>query len=299
MYKANIVKRGLRKIERILTGRYMGKILASKPMICDKNSEFELHIVTSERDFLMAMWCLKSFYFYSGFKAKLVIHDDGTLSDDSINAFRDHFINCEVIKKKAADLELARALKDYQFISKYRFSNFIPNSMKLLDALFFSSSNKILILDSDVLFFKKPDELINNIKNNKGFFMRDCQTSYSLPLSTLERLFNIKIKENVNCGIVYWPDKKYYDLNIIEQYLREMDKADLPNKIWLEQTVTVVFFSKCNEFFVQLGESYQISKQEITDKTTGHHFVWDEWRLPMYVKGIKRLRSAGFLKKIS
>ncbi len=60
-----------------------------------------------------------------------------------------------------------------------------------------------LVLDSDMLFFKKPLEMINNIDKGNVFFMSDYQDAYSYPVECLNSHFGIGIKAKINAGLVY------------------------------------------------------------------------------------------------
>jgi len=89
------------------------------------------------------LWCLKTFYHYSGIRTKLIIHDDGTLNNHDVVKFKKHFVGCEIILKKDADNALKKHLKEYEFFTKYRFSN-PPSvlSMKLFDSVCYSRTKK-------------------------------------------------------------------------------------------------------------------------------------------------------------
>ena len=182
---------------------YRKKILYSKPIVCDKDSKIELHILTCKEDLLNTLWSLKTFYYYSELRPRLIIHDDGTLTNNEINIYFKHFVNHKLIKRKEADIALRKYLRNYKFSQKYRFDNHKVHSIKLLDSLLCSETKQIMIHDSDILFFKKPSQIISCIKNKRGFFMSDYKNSYSLSMNHLNNLFNMKLRNNINSGIIY------------------------------------------------------------------------------------------------
>lgn len=280
---------------------YLKKILRSKAIICDRNSEFELHMLVCENCVFNSIWCLKTFYHYSGLRPKLVIHDDGTLSASSKKIYLRHFVNCTLIAKDKANNDLMEFLKDFKFSSKYRFSNrkdFIL-SMKLFDFYYYSMNKSILALDADVLFFKKPIEIIECIKKKQGFFMSDYQDAYSIPVDRLNILFGLNIRSKVNTGIYYRSKKEYYDMDVLERFLEEVHNSDCHRLLWIEQTGQAIFFSKYKNAFTRLGDSYQISKQPITDKIISHHFVSDKFRNNFYTEGLRHLCKINFLKELN
>lgn len=274
------------------------KILSSNIITCNLKSEFEVHILTCQRDFLEALWALKTFYIMSGLRPKLVIHDDGSLTPSAIFAFKTHFKNCTIITRAMADRLLKRKLKNYPYSFKYRFTNFRVHSMKLFDFYFASHANYILLLDSDVLFFKKPTRLIRNIKARQGFFMSDYRDAYAFPRHYLACLFGFKVRHKVNTGLVFLP-KKHFDINLIEKFLKiaftRMKHNHFPHKYWIEQTAMALIMSKTPKHFARLPSTYQISTQPLTRITASCHFVSDGSRHYFYTAGLKHLKTTGFV----
>ena len=128
--------------------------------------------------------------------------------------------------------------------------------------------------------------------------MEDYHNAYSFEKEHLSRLFGIKVIEKVNTGLVYFPNKNVFDLDLVESFLKEAYFHDYPNKSWIEQTAFALIFSKYAELFKPLGNDYQISRQPISGKTVSHHFVADGSRDNFYKEGLKRLKKKGFLNKL-
>lgn len=281
--------------------KYGKAILLSNPVVCDQNSEYEIHILTCKKDAFCALWLLKTFYHYSGLRTRLVIHDDGTLTDDIIQVFLSHFAGCEVIRKRDADIEMKQHLRDFTYCSRLRFGQKKDAivSIKLFDFFFFSRTKRILNIDSDILFFKNPVEIVENMNNNKGFFMSDYLNSYSLPINELNSKSDIGLRERVNSGIFYFSGLEYYDLNLIDSSIKIIYEYRHPISFWIEQTCFAWIFSKYKDVFARLPASYQISKSPITDKTSSHHFVNDGSRTDFYTRGLAYLKNKGFLTEFN
>jgi len=270
------------------------RILFSKPIVCKNGSEFEVHIITSEKDFLGAIWCLKTFYHFSGVRPKLVIHEDGTLTANGIKTLLKHFVNCRIIRRKDADEDLKHFLANYKYSQKNRLNKDFVCALKLFDAFYYASVDKLLFLDSDILFFKKPNEIIEYIKEDKPFFISDYKDSYAKPISQLNEMFGIDVFPRVNAGLTYLRKGYYIDnLGLIENYFKKMDNLIEPHKVNRhEQTLNAILLSKCGA--IRLNENYQISRQPITDKTICHHFVNDGSRDICYKEGLKHLGYINF-----
>ena len=278
---------------------YRKRILFSKPIICNNGSEFEVHIVTSQKDFLDAIWCLKTFYHYSGLRPKLVIHEDGTLSANGIKMFLKHFVNCRIIRRRDADEDMKHLLANYKYSKKNRLNKDFFCALKLFDGFYYASTDKLLLLDSDILFFKKPNEMIEYIEEGTPFFNSDYQNAYVIPVRELNKILGVDILPRVNAGLMFLR-KGYYisNLNFIENYFEKMKNVIQPRDINRhEQTLNAILLSKCKA--VRLNENYQISKTLITDKTICHHFVNDGSRDNFYNEGLKHLKLNKFLKEFN
>src|SRR6202020_1360120 len=59
------------------------RIYETPPIMVDTGADTELHMLICEHHAFRAMWSLKSFFHYAKLRPRLVIHDDGTLSESS------------------------------------------------------------------------------------------------------------------------------------------------------------------------------------------------------------------------
>jgi hypothetical protein len=72
------------------------QIFETRPVAMPKKCDVELHMLVCERDYLRSFWALKSFYYYSGIAARLVIQNDGSLTDEAFDRYHEHFPGCVV-----------------------------------------------------------------------------------------------------------------------------------------------------------------------------------------------------------
>jgi hypothetical protein len=281
---------------------YRRKILSTKPVVCDSNSDFEIHILTSKKDFLNAVWCLKTFYYYSKTRPELVIHEDGTFGTGEIKTGFKHFPNCKIIRKSDADRDIQDFLTEFKYSRKYRLRKDFPTGVKLFDSFYYAQSERLLLLDSDVLFFRNPTEIIKNIQADKPFFNSDYFSAYCSPPEVLGEIFGIEIIPKINSGLMFLRKQHYVsNLDLVEYYFRKMEeiRGDVDIK-WYEQTMHAILLSKYGA--VRLSEHHQISRtRPISDKTVSHHFVADGSgsRIDFYREGLRHHKSRGFLKRFN
>src|SRR4051812_37778108 len=67
------------------------RILHTAPVQETTDKRCEIHVLTSQHDWLNLIWTLKSFYAASGRHYSLCIHEDGSLESDAIESLKRHF----------------------------------------------------------------------------------------------------------------------------------------------------------------------------------------------------------------
>jgi len=274
-------------------------ILLQAPITDLGTDDFDLHILLCARDVINGTWTLRSFLHYSELRPQLIIHDDGTLSTDHQQQLLQHFPQARIIRFHQAHDDMSKALADYPSAYRYRLTEYTWPAIKLLDFAHYSRGRAFMVLDADVLFFKRPDEIIQAIKQRNGFFMSDWQDAYTWPLERWPAVLGTDGIPEVNVGLFYLPDGGMYDLNYVEQFLDAYyQRQPCPRALWLEQTVWTALFSTLGNVMQRLPDTYQIStKQQLTEQTCSHHYVNDRHlaRLDFASKGIPHLIRHNFL----
>jgi hypothetical protein len=280
-------------------GIYARNILRTKPIICDTEGRFELHTLACERTLVNTLWSLKTFYHFCEIRPRLVIYDDGSLSEAAVKILSRHFVNCQLIRRDRFDQDMEDFLKAHRTSLEYSKIKSFYCALKLFGPMCYTKSEGVLYLDSDVLFFKKPGEMLKYMENGTPFYMSDYQDAYSHPVEVLNKLLKIELAHNVNAGLFYVAKRDFAgNMDLVESYFKKVSELDSKQHLvnLHEQTLAAILLSKANA--ARLSGDYQISRKLVTDKTVSHHFVNDGSRKDFYVAGLRRLKSAGFVKKL-
>lgn len=105
----------------------------------------------------MCIYALKSFLrFYADIA--VVVHCDGGVDEKSISLLRRHIIGVRIIRRNEADNKISEMISSRSCIAARKFR---VNYLQAFDYFFLSKAKKIVGLDSDVLFFKYPAEVID------------------------------------------------------------------------------------------------------------------------------------------
>jgi hypothetical protein len=199
----------------------------------------------------MGMESIESLLVYNEFKyIDIYYHNDGSLTPIQIQILIDKQFN--VIDKDDNILQIQNEIQQNNISYNYRFMNkpySFWHKIKLFDYFLLSKTKRILGLDTDILFMKKPNEIIRLIKERKSFYMPDCKTSYCFKGVVNASLDGVL--ECVNTGIIYIDNEKDYDINLIEEGLKQIiidDSNYFPS--WIEQSAFAYMFSKLNTYSV-------------------------------------------------
>ncbi len=279
--------------------KYARKILETKPIICGADNKLELHTLACEWDLVNTLWSLKTFYHFSGRKPGLVIYDDGSLSESAAKIFSEHFVNCRIIRREIFHQDMDTFLQGHNESRKYSRINSFYCALKLFGPMYYTKAEHVLYLDSDVLFFRKPNEMLNYIESGIPFYMSDYQNAYFYPVEFLNQLLGIELHHKINAGLFHVARSDFArHLDLVEEYFKKASALESTKHSVNrhEQTLAAILLSKAKA--VRLDSNYQISKARVTDKTVSHHFVNDGSRMGFYVAGLRRLKSSGFIGKL-
>lgn len=313
-------------VRRLLQGRDSPEyacILESRPHEVRADADVELHMLVSEKDFLRSVWALKKFFHFSGLDPALVIHDDGSLSARSREAFRAHFVGCEIPEDASA--RAVAMLDGHPMCQFFRRKHVI--SGKLLDVLLFSRVRYLIVMDSDILWFRPSEPIAGAVERGRPFFMAAGGEGLARNRRFLEDHCGLQPARNVNSGLVGFLERELRDWPFIEQALDRMvnvprdlvpaslgyrhfgplpgyDPTDpVDSIVWwvMEQTLYAVLFGRCSDlvplagFPEDGGPRHQFTGQPIDESTAVQHFISDPFWNSFFPIGVDYLMKTGFL----
>lgn len=230
----------------------------------------------------MTLLCIYSFYMFLTAEEKnkfcFNIYDDGTLKETDFNKIVTDFPFINVIKHEAIEQELEIVLPTHLFPHIRKRLITYPILKKLI---YVHLNNKGLqpILDSDMVFIKRPDDLINwlfEASNNQQstYYIQDTQRAYGFTDEIIEHLSSGKIPSKINGGLYCFHSDKV-DFKRLENYIYELENNDGPQYL-LEQALIAIIASTYNEHIPASEQDYIVypNKYQVLNKQgILHHFV--------------------------
>lgn len=274
--------------------RYFGSYLFKKlpNFKIEGKDDFEMHILCQKIDLWALVWTIKSFMNYSQLFPKIVIHDDGSFDSVDIGFLEAKFKNLKVIPKHEADKIIYDKIKFHNKTVAYRQKGH-PLIIKLIDIFLLSRSNKVLILDSDVLFFNRPDEIIAFVRgqSNADALISGFPESFDKFQILVNNdylkshgLTNKKI-EYMNSGIIIY-NKSALTTNMLYEYFENCLRQY--GDYFVEMTGWNCLIGQLNYNFLPLDR--YIIKGRVSETTVTKHYTSGR-RQELYAHGIDLIKK--------
>jgi hypothetical protein len=262
------------------------RILSSPPIAVPKSADFDLHVLACSKDFFCLLWALRSFYHFSGRAASLAVHDDGSLGSWHVETLARLFPGLRTISKCESDRELDRHLASLPNCQRLRRRSCF--SIKIFDFPYYANADRLILLDSDVLFFEKPADLLAS--TDASLFNSDIWTNYLYSIAEIETRFGVTVPEKVNVGLGAM-SKNLFDFSFIERILSD-DRLQA-DPFFIDQTIIAILASRRS--IRLLGLEYLVSlSRGLSDVTTKHYTRLV--RHLFFLEGLPRLIESGVLR---
>jgi hypothetical protein len=268
------------------------RILSTPPVANTTDQRCEIHVLTSNQDWLNLLWTLKSFYVASNRRFSLCIHEDGSLEDIALAVLRHHFPSARIIRRAEADARLGKILCEYPRSLAFRNTNML--APKVFDFIAFLESDRMALFDSDLLFFAEPKAYLQKIENlayRRNTFNADCNDTYTVESKAVRPLIGCDLQWRVNTGLgLVHRDSIRWDWT--EEFLGL--PGILTGHFWrIEQTL----FALCSSRYgvELLPDEYTLSLKPGIGGRPFRHYVGHIRHL-MYGEGIAQLAKDGLLR---
>lgn len=245
------------------------KILSSPPVNINPDLDCEIHALTCESDWLDLIWGLKTLYHFSECNFPLCIHDDGSLPFRAVQAFKTHFPFARFLTRSDSDTLAEKALRDFPRSRALRHSNAL--SLKIFDFMLSLETQKMLVLDCDVLFLRRPDTLLSRALSPSyrlNSLNRDWRYGYSLSESQCSSSFSFFVPPLINSGLGVI-HKSSYTLELFEEWLGVSGVLSHPHRI--EQTLAAVASARFGHEF--LPDEYNVTVSPFESTVPVRHFT--------------------------
>jgi hypothetical protein len=260
------------------------RILKTAPVYGLTDNTCEIHVLTCDRDWLDLMWSLKSLFAVCEHRFRVCIHEDGTVPADGIAALQHHFPDARMIRRAEAEEAVGRKLRHYPRCQALRNANVL--SLKVFDFAIYLESDRLFLLDSDVLFLEQPTVLLQRITDWRyeyNSLNRDWGMGYSLEPTVAESMVKFHVQSHINSGLGLM-HRKSYEFECFEEWL--LLPGMLSHHHRIEQTLVGLACSRFGHQF--LPEDYDVHLRKTQPGQIVKHYTGPIRHL-MYREGLDRV----------
>ncbi len=256
-----------------------------------------VYCLCGTRSITEALWSLSSFYRFAKVGWPLTIHGDGSLTAADVATLKRHFPNACIIRRADADRVMQPILEKYPHCRALRKKHVF--GLRLMDSEELSVARSRINIDTDVLFFRKPTELLEAAlaHNEPNVFNRENNAEgYALKGEALNEFTGRPVPPEINAGLSVLR-KGTFPLADLEELLA--DGAKDWDSYLQEQTLTAVCsVRQAGARGVRfLGERYQCNSDPQLVKTAVARHYYILARRLYYTQGLRKLVADGHLQR--
>ncbi len=309
--------RRLMQFARTLRRRVWQRVPASQPEVADEplaaildtppvitaghasddgeSAPIGVHTLGSDAHLLPMLWTLKSFYHFAGVRFPLTIHLQGQNTTEMRRVLPLHFPQARLVTQDESDAVVEAWLREAGLLRLLAMRRQLFLMMKLIDLRLLARSTMVLYFDSDVLFFRRPHELLDRsgaLAAEPHLYMRDLYPSYCVTPAQAAADLGVELVPFANSGLMRLVTERI-DLDACERFLSH---PLLAQPHWhLEQTLHALYASAQHGLKL-LPDTYVLDNDPRSemDGVVARHYTSPIRRL-LTSEGIAHLVSAGFL----
>ena len=247
-----------------------------------------LHVMTGRRFWYQTVYCLHSLAWAAQTTVRADIYDDGTIDGKCARLLARMGPGVRLHRAEEARERLERHLPASRFpVLRERWINY-PNIRKLTD-IHLGEAGWKLVIDSDLLFFRRPDALLGwSASPDRPLHAVDCKESYGYSRVLMEKLAGAPIPPLLNVGLCGLKSDNL-DWTELESWCAEMIAREMTN-YYLEQALVAMLMARETRRTVLSAKDYitmPCKAEAQAPRAVMHHYVaeskrWyfrDSWRL--------------------
>jgi hypothetical protein len=253
-----------------------------------------VHMLVSSRTWHAGLLAAVAWEHHTGRRWRFFIHEDGTVDEVARKRIRAVLSDVRLVPRAEADEKLHAVLSDHPHCLAQRSKHNL--FLKFSDFAAFAPGKRFIVLDSDVIFFRPPTEILEwaDGESDTYHYNEDTKEKFCIPRAYLEEALGVTMWPRFNSGLVLAP-KAAIDWDLAEKLLSVFEQtAHHPQ--FFEQTLYALMGSAWGRGGA-LPRSYEISWGYFRHRgAVCRHYVGAFKHDLLYIEGAP-LTLAAMLKK--
>lgn len=164
-----------------------------------------VHMLVSAKTWDAGVLAAATFEHHTGRRWKFVIHDDGTLGKTARRRITSVFDDVTIVDRAAADARARDFLAGHPKCLDRRGRHNL--FLKFSDFPAWTPGRRFLVLDSDVIFFRQPREIVDWAESGSDtcLYNEDTKEKYCIPRAFIAERLGVDMWPRFNSGLVTMP----------------------------------------------------------------------------------------------
>ena len=287
---------------RLLWHRYITRrrILDAGSIRCPENADLEVHMQVCARDWLNALWTLRSFRYYAKQPFQLLLFCDRTVTDEMQAHLRHRLPGADVTDCGKPPPPVHDFFSEkFPALYRLRSGGQFFTLPKVMDSFAMRRHEVIISLDPDVLFFDHPAEILEGLDASAPWVARfnspttptDRRGGFAIDEDALLHSFGLSYPERFGFGL--GPvNYSRADWSLIERIVTDLP-PDPGRAFLLDQTIFAIWCAKFGWEPLPAAR-YAIAPVASLDGVVARHY-YTKTRDLFYIEGIPELTRRGLL----
>lgn len=244
----------------------------SLPVIPSFSNGLPIYFLTGQKYLYQTLFCAFSLIKHSNENFQFILVDDGSFDQKLIERVNKQMPESKIITAKEIAANLDSLLPKEKFPYLHHKRKVYPHIKKLTDIHTADSQPYKLVLDSDMLFWSNPFELINWLKNPSGsLHLLDSDDSYGYTKILMESLCKAKVPRLVNVGVI-GINSNTIDWLALEYWIKTLEDKE-GSSYFLEQALSAMIIADQERTLLNPKTYIVNPKDNIEQKNILGHYV--------------------------
>lgn len=244
------------------------------PPVISYADGFPVYFLTGKNYLYQTLYCIQSLIKSSAAQFKFILVDDGSFNDALIERVAKQLPGAQVITQARINENLQNALPETRYPYLHKKRAVYPHIKKLTDVHTIPGDAWKLVLDSDMLFWHEPADLVRWLNHPKQpLHMIDCTEAYGYSQRLMTQLAGSPIKPLLNVGAIGLKSEAI-DWDKLENWVKTLEEQE-GTSYYLEQALSAMLIGNADAIILK-AEDYIVSPgpDQIKNKTgILHHYV--------------------------
>ena len=200
---------------------------------------YPVYFLTGKKYIHQTLFCIRSLVQKSSANYHFVLIDDGSFDLPLIGRLKIQLPDATLVFSADIDKYLEINLPANLYPNIHRKRSIYPHLKKLTDIHILPGNSWKIVLDSDMLFWDEPKEILNWLENpDRPIHMVDCTENYGYSNRLMKKLAKAEMPRMLNVGIIGL-NSGHIGWDLIEYWIGELENQEGAS-YYLEQALSAM-----------------------------------------------------------